>query len=341
MQELLLHHDQRAASGGAAQSPAPPAFGVRLSVACPKLGLALDLRRSAADGGGAAAEAGAGAGVGGAAAGSGSYERARCVILALHAARLEAEPGGALSLGVEDLVCGSCARATAPVQTTILAAPSTVCHRVCKAAEFFRYSVVGTIFSESWRESPEEQARFLTVRVEPRWGSGGLAVDGGPSPASPRPSAAAAAGAPLGAVPEWRPGGQDVSIRVAAVGARYEPSVFSALLDFADAWDSARDAPWLWAQPELALEPTAATAAAAAACAASAPPPLPASPVPLAELVLHTFSVHRIPALGELWLPAADWDLHCPGVALSLPYEHRRDGRCARPRRHSLAAHLR
>ena len=38
---------------------------------------------------------------------------------------------------------------TAPMPSRVLASPSTVCHRVCKAAEFFRYAVSGTMLSPS------------------------------------------------------------------------------------------------------------------------------------------------------------------------------------------------
>lgn len=185
---------------------------------------------------------------------------------------------------------------------------------------------------------------FLDVSVAPRFGTGGRTVA-----AAAQQQRQSAGGAPAD-LPKWVPGGHEVSVRVAAVGLRYELRVFSALLRFADAWDNCKDMPWLWARHDLASAAAAhpgggaATAAAAggsssagdgAAVAAGSsssnggssgpwdPPPLPYSPEPLEEMVLSTFALHNIPALGELWLPATNFEFQCPGLAISLPYEHR------------------
>lgn len=175
MQDLLLHHDQCSAgapAGPPAGAQAGPgsaladalAFGVRFTIACPKLGLALDMRRA----GGSEAALGAAPADGRPAGGgeppevpvAGTASPPLYVILALQTAYLELDPAGELSLQVDGLCCGSCDRATAPVDCTILSAPSTVCHRVCKAAEFFRYAVAGSLYSGGGRAAVGASGAF-------------------------------------------------------------------------------------------------------------------------------------------------------------------------------------
>lgn len=58
-------------------------------------------------------------------------------------------PAGTLRVHVASWTAGRCAGPTAPMPSRVLASPSLVCHRVCKAAEFFRYAVQGTMMSPS------------------------------------------------------------------------------------------------------------------------------------------------------------------------------------------------
>eukprot|EP00887_Chlorella_sp_A99_P007742 scaffold20.g7742.t1 len=309
MQELLLHHDQRPEGGAGEPGGAGDAlsealsFGMRLALACPKLGVALDVRRVAplshAASAAAAAEQQAQPSPPAPdedAEAAPDPQPPQFVILSVHGAGLEVTPGGGLALRVSDLRCGSCARATAPVDTAILASPSTVCHRVCKAAEFFRYAVLGQLVSESWQAEGEATC-FFELTLDPRLGHGGRTVahavagiNGGGAQTRQGQQ-----GQPL---PEWLPGGYDATIRIAAVGMRYEPRVFSTLLHFADSWDACKLAPWLWARPELAAAAPGAGApqppgAALGGSGAADPPPLPYSPEPLGEMVLSTEQLGR------------------------------------------------
>ena len=46
-------------------------------------------------------------------------------------------------------MCGSCRAPTAEVERgqRVLSSPSTVCHSICKAADFFRYATTGSLLS--------------------------------------------------------------------------------------------------------------------------------------------------------------------------------------------------
>lgn len=50
-------------------------------------------------------------------------------------------------MSVSQLVCGPCATplSLVPTHSKIVSAPSSVCRRVCKAADFFQYAVHGTV----------------------------------------------------------------------------------------------------------------------------------------------------------------------------------------------------
>lgn len=153
---------------------------------------------------------------------------------------------------------------------------------------------------------------FLAYRETPRPGAGGLTVD--------CPAEAAAAWAPS----DWRPGGSDRSIQLAAVALVYHTSTFAALLEFIDGFDACKAAPWAWgvpAAPAAPAVPGVGTAGAVPAARAG-PPPLPSDPEPVSEMVLASFSVHGVPTLGSLSLEGSTLRLHCPGLALQLPYEH-------------------
>ncbi len=130
----------------------------------------------------------------------------------------------------------------------------------------------------------------------------------------------------------WRPGGSDISVQLAAVALVYHTPAFAGLLEFLDGWTACRVAPWSWrtpAPPAGADCPAVAGAAAAAAggagassAAASGPPPLPASPESVPQMALQSFSTHGVPTLGMLSLEGGTLEVHCPGIAVQLPYEH-------------------
>lgn len=129
----------------------------------------------------------------------------------------------------------------------------------------------------------------------------------------------------------------------------YHTPTFAALLHYVDCFNACRLAPWAWATalvapPRPPSAPpgagAASSSAAAAAPGAALPPaavgggqgrsqgrghrvpPLPASPVPVSDMVLRSFGAHGTPVLGVLRLEGNTITLHCPGLAAQLPYEH-------------------
>lgn len=133
---------------------------------------------------------------------------------------------------------------------------------------------------------------------------------------------------------DWRPGGSDISVQLAAVALVYHTPAFAALLEYLDGWSACRVAPWSWRTPAPAAGadcPAAAADAGGAAfggsattrsAAAQGPPPLPDSPETVPQMVLQSFSAHGVPTLGTLSLEGGTLEVHCPGIAVQLPYEH-------------------
>ena len=56
---------------------------------------------------------------------------------------------GCLSVQVRRLEAGGGQAPTAPVDSArrVLSAPSTVCHNICKAADFFRFATTGSLLA--------------------------------------------------------------------------------------------------------------------------------------------------------------------------------------------------
>lgn len=152
---------------------------------------------------------------------------------------------------------------------------------------------------------------FLAVVISPRAGRGGMTVDCQPEQQ--------AAWSPS----DWRPGGSDISVQLAAVALVYHTPAFAALLEFLDGWTACRVAPWSWRTPAPAAAASSAGGTAGSRrAAAQGPPPLPDSPEMVPQMVLQSFAAHGVPTLGTLSLEGSTLEVHCPGIAVQLPYEH-------------------
>jgi hypothetical protein len=115
----MLHHDRP--SGLAPDDT----FNLQLSLACPKLGVALDMRPHSAA----------------------VPSQQRYVVAVAAGLFAEVDAAGCVSAQVDSVACGGGASPTLPIASSIFACPSTVCQNVNKAAEFFRYAVSGTVVS--------------------------------------------------------------------------------------------------------------------------------------------------------------------------------------------------
>ncbi|KAL6785838.1 hypothetical protein ACKKBG_A00370 [Auxenochlorella protothecoides x Auxenochlorella symbiontica] len=321
LETLLLHGDQPSLLEPTTPT-AGPAAGVdlRLSLTCPKLGVALEVA-SARLGAAAAGPGGATSPAPTAAPDDtmdgGDRRPPRYICLALLGAALRLDAHGGAQLRVRELACGGARAPAAHPAPKIVSCPSRVCRHVCKAAEFFRYAVTGGMLSESAEGEAEDEGEvdFLHMAVSPRPGVGG-AVVGSPSPRDPGWSPA-----------DWVPGGSNVVLSVAAVGVTYREHVIGALLDFADSCEACKHEPWLWSRQCGGPGPGAPPPRDPPPLPPAAPPrrrlpALPARPPGLEDMVLAMNAATGAAVASPLTLPTLGLEVRCPGIAAQLPYSH-------------------
>jgi hypothetical protein len=292
MTDLLLHHD-RAMEDHATGSVK---FALNLSVACPKLGLAFDVRPSLS-------------------ARHTAEQGIPWVVASLHSISAHLEPSGDISIQVTAFQCGSAAVSTAPIDSRLLACPSSVCEQVCKAADFVRYATTGSVFSESAQACVEKCAQ---VHIKPRYGLGGWAFD------DAQQHDLDVASGENDVLASWRPAGYDVEVQLAPLGIIYNEELAATLLAFAEVCDTCKEAHRTWSMAENTEEPTVPSAASQHRQQEGPiwPPALPRSPESTEDMVVAAFAAAGIPVLGNLALPSNDILIHCPGIALQLPYHH-------------------
>lgn len=328
--DLLLHRDR----------PLPPsipvtpgevslvAFRLHLAMMCPKLGIALSLKPSKDSEGGelpthftSSADVVASS-LDGAGAGSIGHRKSKYAVISIKGVSLELDSEEGLALTVQTLEIGHTLVPTAPIEPRILACPSKVCSRVCRAAEFFRYAVTGSVLSESSAipsdSSNDGNVMCARVVLLPRHGVGGATVDG-VSWDEDIPSGDANRNDINYAKQNWCPAGFDVTIQMAAVGIVYDGNVVSSLLSLAAACETCTLEPWAWADPGFNAE----AGPSSLATPPSWPPPLPHRPEFVEEMVETAFSAANIPMLGHFSLPSNTLEVRCPGIALQLPYKHK------------------
>lgn len=328
--DLLLHRDREAMHMGGTLGSKEASkkgrkkddgimFGVRVSLTCPKVGIALDTRRCATA--------------------PGTTDDARYTVLSLKSIIVDIETAGSMRLAVKELECGPAALPTSSPTTKLLACPSRVCQDVCKAAEFFRYATTGHVQS---RSLGQDDHCFARVTISPRYGVGGRAVGEKIVDAS--------------AIDRWHPAGFNIRVELAAMGIVYDNASATSLLALAGHWDEYKKSPWRWSMPDIDADndgeqhsfhndgETAARKTSSASVNSDftmfdAPdkagtsgrpvdppmqwPPLLRNPQTVEGMVLNTFSAAQVPVLGTLLLPVTNLEVNCPGIAIQLPYTHR------------------
>ena len=326
---LLLHHDRKPMFGPGSASADGKAtttrFGLRLSIACPKLAIALDMRPTAR---------------------SSSPEDAKYLVLAMRKVGAELDVDGGITLQIDSVDCGHSAAPTGALKPHVLACPSDVCERVCHAAEFTRYAMTGDVVSSSSVPGHYQSDTCAVVRIRPRYGVGGTLVDDDDTnipdsqPVTYDGTAGTASGTAGSSINDqkWVPAGFDVDVRIAAIGVVYNDQATAALLDVISASDACRSKPWVWNIPSESHSKTAAGGGNPAGKAGSVggnsdrssvsmepqwPPSLPLSPISVTEMVETAFATAHEPILGRLVLPSTSFVLNCPGFALQLPYKHK------------------
>jgi len=307
LRQMLLHYDEVATLLPGSNGPL---FSLQIAVTCPKLGLIFDLKPHSTQ----------------------SAPDAPVLELSLKSITLGMDAGGKLSAQVECLQCATCEAPSSPMTgPKILASPSGVCRRVCKAAEFFRYAVSGALLSDSAAiGSNAAPGVFCHATILPRPGIGGLThakVDALTSTVPPLPTSTGGntATTTSGDIDEWVPGGYDIKVSLGVIGLVYDGSTFSALLGFAESWEKYRLAPWEWGMSYLDSQQIASNGVGNNnnKNREQWPPPLPAKPESVTNMVLHSFEARGAVVKGEMNTAVTVVELYCPGVALQLPYRHR------------------
>lgn len=218
-------------------------------------------------------------------------------VLALHNFSASSDLAGEVLIQTESLECGSLDGLTGPLSTRLLACPSDVCFEVCKAADFFRYSTHGRVLSESAEIS---QLTCISVHIAPRYGKGGHNFRD-PQPIDGRQG--------------WCPGGYDMSLELAAFGVVYDSKLVISLLSFADACDACKYAPWTWSDFKSESNSPGSHSNISKSTLLS-------STEELKQQIESAFAVAEMPILGDFNIPLRNIEVHCPGIAIQLPYYH-------------------
>jgi hypothetical protein len=341
--DLLLHRDRKAnkpgsGGGGGSGPPGAPSsggdggtatnssggllrHGLRISISCPKIGIAVDMRSSAT---------------------APPVPGLKYVVLCVRRVAGELDVDGSINLQVRSLDCGKSDTPTGLLEPRILACPSSVCAQVCRAADFTRYAVTGDVLAESGLEENEMCAQ---VSITPRYGTGGISVvdaegEGAAASGSSSTTTNSQQSSSVVRDEEWKPAGFNIDVTMAAVGLTYNGPVGSSILAVVTSWDTCRTKPWMWTSPSLGAAAEAAAGSSAASSesgggiAASAvppaaaagdiwPPPLPPNPSSASEMVENAFATAHEPVLGRLVLPSTSLSIRCPGAAIQLPYRHK------------------
>jgi hypothetical protein len=330
--DLLLHRDRNPkntnssgsggtvsnADGGTATNSSSGLLrhGLRVSIFCPKIGVAVDMRPSAT---------------------APPLPGLTYLVLCIRRVVGKLDVDGSINLQVHSLDCGQSDAPTGALEPRIVACPSTVCAQVCRAADFTRYGVTGDVLAETGLEGSDMCAR---VSITPRYGTGGISVvdpegDGGGLAGGNSTTQQQQAGNAV-KVDEWHPAGFNIDVAVAAVGLTYNGTVATSLLQVVSAWDACRTKPWMWTSPSLGAGASAGSSASSDRGGGGAnvstasdilqhnwPPPLPPNPSSVSDMVENAFATANEPVLGCLVLPSTSVSVRCPGVAIQLPYRHK------------------
>lgn len=115
--------------------------------------------------------------------------------------------GGEANITVNSFEIGPANSQTGKLTFISATSPSLLCHRVCRAADFTRYTVTGTVRAETIYS---DDVSFLKISISPRKGEGGLLVKD--------ESISDTITEEL--IRQWKPSGTDINVNIAAIGSR-------------------------------------------------------------------------------------------------------------------------
>lgn len=273
--EVFLHLDRERGTRGD--------FSLTYSVSCPKISLALDTRKHADDA---------------------IDEEIPFFVLSLKGIAGVYEHGSNGVFKIRALEAGATPQATEKPPRHILKSPSLLCHRVCKAADFIRYSATGKVKAET---AYSRDTIFASVHISSRKSVGGLLVGDNSHENI------------ANCIDSWTPGGSDIVIRVAAIGARltgFKPEgIYRAktLLGLAAEYKRTSSClrRWYGKDRKIYVIPP------------SMYPCLSDAAAYVDDLVKSACALHGIPARTPVTFQFVSVTLKCPGIAFQIPYSYR------------------
>ena len=273
--EVLLHLDRRAGSKGD--------FSLTYSVSCPKVSIALDTRRHADDA---------------------VDKEVPFFVLSVKGIAGVYEHGNNGLFKIRGLEAGPTSQSTEKPFRHVLKSPSLLCHRVCKAADFIRYSVTGKVKAET---AYSRDTIFASVHISSRKSVGGLLVGENCHEDGAR------------CMDSWIPGGSDIVIRVAAIGARvtgFKPEGIhraKALLSLAAEYKNSSSCLRRWYGKDREIYETPP----------SMYPCLSDTAICVDQLVESACALHGTPVRAPVTFQFVSVTLKCPGIAFQIPYNYR------------------
>ena len=270
--DALLHLDNI--------TPPDPMFEVAISAACPKISLSLDTRRHFSDK---------------------LHESIPYYVCSMKHLNVAWEMGGATHITVRTFEAGSCEAPTSPVTFTTIASPSLLCDRVCKAADFTRYTVYGSVKVGSMLSSDD---CFVNINIQPRIGQGGVIV----SPDLEGEDYISES------IKAWRSSGLNVEVQIAAIGCRISElqdkddytRVLTSLIDMYKASDTYIQS---WFNDGEVFK-----------VGSNQYEPLDSQVLSVKDMLEEACAKSSTPTANIKDLSTVSLDIKCPGIAFQIPY---------------------
>lgn len=211
--------------------------------------------------------------------------------------------GSRTKIGITSLEMGPTDSPTSSVLFTSVASPSLLCHRVCRAADFTRYTVTGHVRAQTINSN---DSSFLEIEIIPKIGNGGITVSTGCEHTHAQRL-----------IEQWRPAGAHIRVKVAAIGAKlsefHDENDYSKILfSLIGLYRRSNAYTKRWNRMGDAFE-----------IGSSKYPMLVEKAPTICDLVEDACSRSSLPTASRVRVSPNSLLLECPGVALQMPYKYK------------------
>lgn len=273
--DILLHLDSQDASSRQ--------FNVHVSASCSKISASMDTRRRTK---------------------GNVHPDIRFIVGSLKNIHASWQLGDATNITVSSFELGPSNSQTGKLAFVSATSPSLLCHRVCRAADFTRYTVTGRVRAET---NYSNDVSFLKVSISPRKGEAGMLVKD--------ESVSDTVSEEL--IRQWKPSGIDIDVTIAAIGWRISAfkaqgdhsRVFLELLGFYRNSNSYLQR-WYGTGEEYRI-------------VQGKYPPLSETAPSIVDMLQDACSKTSTATTTYRNLSLMTLRLQCPGIALQLPYEYK------------------